>query len=1225
MPEGTRQLGHTQGIESHVFVFARDGETIKLCSSDDGRQEPDVNGGIAIDDSPGAANDLRHFPEGSGIELQREGAEIVVYAPNAARCGAEGDPECGGGTSCRGGQGEPVAVDERGTCGFVRAVGAARGYCNAATPANLWNEIDVDVEGDWEIDFVGEQETITASGASTRFFEVDVVVRVEDADDVPIDGGRLHFANWRINSHTFDYGADTDFFVVADVGDGARVWVIDFEDLRGFRFQMFANRIGLVDHPRQSWCLTGDPDGNRDCLDDRPSVRFRRQYELYLNYPDPAPGAPAEAVIENVEFNDEIGTISISPNGDGEQDDGVFSFDVNLDGSYEIVIDTDGNGELDLLVDRVLAGEAHAGPNTAEWDGRDRDGVVVAPGDYLFRIMLITAETHFPMIDIENNETGFTIWEQAGPGAGRVAQLMFWDDRALRRDLIGGDDVATTLPDGSTIPPAAHQTRPWRQPNIDGRDISMVFDTWVIGERLTAERASCDRCEADVGVITVNGPEGDEVPDDDGDGIPNDVEDGNGNGVVDPGETDPALEDSDGDGVKDGDEDRNRNGQQDDGETSPVDADSDDDGLDDGVEDANQDGVRDDGETDPLDADSDDDGLDDGEEDRNHNGVRDDGETDPLDADSDDDALEDGAEVNAANGTDPNDADSDDDGLEDGQEVNGANATDPNLADTDGDGINDGDEDRNRNGAVDDGETDPTVADSDEDGIEDGDEDRNANGVVDDGESDPLDPDSDDDGLLDGVEDRNHDGVLDADESSPVSGDTDADGIPDNVEDANGDGVRDPTETHPNDADSDDDGLDDGVEDADQDGQFERDDGETDPRDADTDNGGEPDGSEVAAGRNPLNGVDDNGGDLDDDGDGLTNAREAELGTDPNNPDSDGDGIEDGVEDGAGYNPLSEDSDGDGLRDGSEDANLDGMLDPGESSPTETDTDGDGLDDLGESMQDSDPQNPDTDEDGLGDLGESMAGSDPRNPDTDGGGELDGTDPDPINPTDDDQDHDGLTSVVEMIWGSDPENPDSDGDGRPDGEEDRNGDGVLDDDETDPTDEDTDDDGLLDPVEDADGDGVVDRGETNAREPDTDGDGVPDGAEDRNGNGEQDEGEWDPLDADSDDDGLEDGQEDANRDGRYEEGVETNPLSADTDGDGVLDGSEDSNLNGMVDLDETDPRVPDNRFAGDAGVGDGGPQEVAGRSLFDGCAQAPGPRSGGWSLLLLLLGLRRRR
>ena len=37
-------------------------------------------------------------------------------------------------------------------------------------------------------------------------------------------------------------------------------------------------------------------------------------------------------------------------------------------------------------------------------------------------------------------------------------------------------------------------------------------------------------------------------------------------------------------------------------------------------------------------------------------------------------------------------------------------------------------------------------------------------------------------------------------------------------------------------------------------------------------------------------------GDKDSDGDGLTNADEAELGTDPENTDSDGDGHDDGVE-----------------------------------------------------------------------------------------------------------------------------------------------------------------------------------------------------------------------------------------------------------------------------------------------------------------------------------------
>ncbi len=42
----------------------------------------------------------------------------------------------------------------------------------------------------------------------------------------------------------------------------------------------------------------------------------------------------------------------------------------------------------------------------------------------------------------------------------------------------------------------------------------------------------------------------------------------------------------------------------------------------------------------------------------------------------------------------------------------------------------------------------------------------------------------------------------------------------------------------------------------------------------------------------------------DSDGDGLTDAEEVALGTDPNNPDTDGDGYEDGVEVESGYDPL---------------------------------------------------------------------------------------------------------------------------------------------------------------------------------------------------------------------------------------------------------------------------------------------------------------------------------
>ena len=56
----------------------------------------------------------------------------------------------------------------------------------------------------------------------------------------------------------------------------------------------------------------------------------------------------------------------------------------------------------------------------------------------------------------------------------------------------------------------------------------------------------------------------------------------------------------------------------------------------------------------------------------------------------------------------------------------------------------------------------------------------------------------------------------------------------------------------------------------------------------------------------------------DSDGDGLSDAKEAELGTDPNNADSDGDGINDGDEVALGTDPNNTDTDGDGVPDGEE-------------------------------------------------------------------------------------------------------------------------------------------------------------------------------------------------------------------------------------------------------------------------------------------------------------------
>lgn len=91
-------------------------------------------------------------------------------------------------------------------------------------------------------------------------------------------------------------------------------------------------------------------------------------------------------------------------------------------------------------------------------------------------------------------------------------------------------------------------------------------------------------------------------------------------------------------------------------------------------------------------------------------------------------------------------------------------------------------------------------------------------------------------------------------------------------------------------------------------------------------------------------------GDKDSDGDGLYDAEEAELGTNPNNPDSDGDGLNDFQEAKLlPTNPLVADTDGDGENDGAEvgadinnplDKDADTIIDAMEPSNVDTDRDG---------------------------------------------------------------------------------------------------------------------------------------------------------------------------------------------------------------------------------------------------------------------------------------------
>jgi hypothetical protein len=543
-------------------------------------------------------------------------------------------------------------------------------------------------------------------------------------------------------------------------------------------------------------------------------------------------------------------------------------------------------------------------------------------------------------------------------------------------------------------------------------------------------------------------------PDTDGDGLTDGVE-------VNTTKTDPLKADTDGDGLKDGVEVNTT-------KTDPLKADTDGDGLKDGVEVNTT-------KTDPLKADTDGDGLKDGVE---VNTTK----TDPLKADTDSDGLTDGAEINTTK-TDPLKADTDGDGLKDGVEVN-TTKTDPLKADTDGDGLTDGAE-------VNTTKTDPLKADTDGDGLADGIE-------VNRSKTNPLSIDSDGDGIDDKTE-------VGATPAKPI--DTDGDGIPNALDtDDDNDGILTKYENYnggtPADDDTDGDKIPDYLDtDDDGDGKVSRNEkndpnGDGSPADAiDSDGDGKPD---------YLDPNDTDGPNADPDGDGLTNAQEAKLGTDPNKADTDSDGLTDGVEvNNTKTDPLKADTDGDGLTDGAE-------VNTTKTDPLKADTDGDGLTDGAEvNTTKTDPLKADTDSDGLTDGAEvNTTKTDPLKADTDGDGLTDGIEVNrsKTNPLSIDSDGDGVDDKTEV--GATPAKPtDTDGDGIPDAlDTDDDNDGILTKYEDinkdgNPANDDTDKDGIPNYLDtDDDGDGILTKdenpdpnGDHNPADAiDTDMDGIPD-------------------------------------------------------------------------------------------------------------------------------------
>ena len=501
-------------------------------------------------------------------------------------------------------------------------------------------------------------ETITASITGEYLINLSVGqtgvewdVTVYDEGGEP-QLGRLFSYDWNISTGSFAVEASTNatFYALVPGGDPDSTGVIALrlEGLAGNEFSVAANDIGVF-----------GPNAGRSVPT---SETFADPlYRVYLNPPERATYTVitpmvSDLVLEGLEDGGECD--AFLPGRMSR-----FLFESNVDGTYQIICDLNGDGEFDVVDpgDFQLLGTAVRGPNFVSWNGLDNEGNPFPEGEHQCIVRVTVGEFHYVGRDIETSFPGLRMY-QVTPEGIFLPLRMFWNDSLVQFAAVsmpapfayisaatsGPDGVDSGPPESAAVPVGqgaafdpTQNARAWGDFTGSGKGNDVYLDTytWLQDEATSpiTIRAANDGDSDGDGLlditercITTTDPEN---PDSDGDSISDFEETREGM---------PGI-DSDGDGIIDG-----------------LDPDDDDDCIPTIVEvmrdpDGNMDPFDDDadgdGMIDHLDDDDDNDGLIACEEDPNGDGdpTNDDsvgeGTPDYLDPDLDDDGLLDGDDM----------------------------------------------------------------------------------------------------------------------------------------------------------------------------------------------------------------------------------------------------------------------------------------------------------------------------------------------------------------------------------------------------------------------------------------------------------------------------------------------------------------------------------------------------------------------------------------------------
>jgi fimbrial isopeptide formation D2 family protein/uncharacterized repeat protein (TIGR01451 family) len=129
---------------------------------------------------------------------------------------------------------------------------------------------------------------------------------------------------------------------------------------------------------------------------------------------------------------------------------GRFTFTTSQFGKYQIVIDTNGNGNYGDSNDRILTGGIVSGLNTVNWDGRDQANTALPVGTYNAKVYVTAGEYHFPLLDAESNAGGLRIIMENAPGAFNNTATDV-DGRDIGNSTVYYDDSNYTTKNGTPV------------------------------------------------------------------------------------------------------------------------------------------------------------------------------------------------------------------------------------------------------------------------------------------------------------------------------------------------------------------------------------------------------------------------------------------------------------------------------------------------------------------------------------------------------------------------------------------------------------------------------------------------------------------------------------------------------------------------------------------------------------------------------------------------------